>query len=320
MYPAHLQTGQVPSMLKPYLLRFHRWLTLAFALPLLVVLGTGLILSVEPSLTIAGMKSGTLTLEKVEAWLDEHDEANQARSLTHRSASGSFVIGMPDDDDDVVLDIATGQELSDDRMLDTVMRTSRRLHETLLLDLGWLVTASTFAMLAIATLGIFMGWPRLRNTVSGWHQGMAWFALPLVILSPLTGLAIAYGITFLPAAARNEPVLRIPMAEAVKLVAAQHDLSNLINLRPRGQRLIARINEGGEYRSYAVTAQGLTPQPRNWPRLIHEGNWGGHLSALINVITSFALIGMMGTGLLIWLRRKLRKRQPRVRANAVPAE
>jgi uncharacterized iron-regulated membrane protein len=307
-------------MFKPYLLRFHRWLTLLFALPLLVVLGTGLVLSVEPSLTIAGMKPGSLTIEKVTAWLDEHDEANQARSLSHRGASGSFVIGMPDDDDDVILDIATGQELADDRLLDTIMRTSRRLHETLLLDLGWLVTASTFAMLAIASLGLLMGWPRLRNTVSGWHQGMAWFALPLVILSPLTGLAIAYGITFLPPAPRGEPVARLPMSEAVRIVAAQTDLSNLINLRPRGSRLIARINEGGEYRSYVVTAQGLTPQPRNWPRLIHEGNWGGHLSALLNVITSLALIGMMGTGLVIWARRRFRKRQPRLREAAVPAE
>jgi uncharacterized iron-regulated membrane protein len=59
-----------------------------------------------------------------------------------------------------------------------------------------------------------------------------------------------------------------------------------------------------------VTAEGLTPATRNWPRLIHEGNWGGHLSALLNLLTSLALVGLMGTGLTLWVQRKfLRKRQ-----------
>ena len=35
-------------MTRPLLIRFHRWITLVFALPLLAIIVTGLILSVEP--------------------------------------------------------------------------------------------------------------------------------------------------------------------------------------------------------------------------------------------------------------------------------
>jgi hypothetical protein len=27
------------------------------------------------------------------------------------------------------------------------------------------------------------GLPRLRNTLSGWHKGAAWFAIPLILAS-----------------------------------------------------------------------------------------------------------------------------------------
>ena len=38
----------MPMMLKPYWLRFHRWITLVFALPLLALILSGLVLSLEP--------------------------------------------------------------------------------------------------------------------------------------------------------------------------------------------------------------------------------------------------------------------------------
>jgi hypothetical protein len=43
-------------------------------------------------------------------------------------------------------------------------------------------------MVAIVNLGNLMRLPRLQNSLSGWHKA-AWFGVPLVLLSPLTGLA-----------------------------------------------------------------------------------------------------------------------------------
>lgn len=294
---------------KNWFLFFHRWITIIFALPLAAVVLTGLILSIEPSLVVSGIKPGQITPQKMLEWLDEHDEAGKARSLSFRGYEGTLTIGgAAEDGDDVVLDVATGQELEDESATTELMRTSRRLHETLLLDLGWLVTASTIAMLVLVVLGVLMGLPRLRNTLSGWHKGMAWFTLPLLVLSPLTGLFLAFGITFLPAPAggggRGGGGQALPIRQAVEIIAAQKDLTTLVNLRQRGGRLMARLVEGGEFRAYAVTKDGLAPLARNWPRLLHEGNWGGHFSVFLNVLTSVVLIGLLGTGLTLWVRRR----------------
>ena len=64
-------------------------------------------------------------------------------------------------------------------------------------------------------------------------------------------------------------------------------------------------------RVFSVTRDGLEPFARNWPRLIHEGNWSGVTAPMLNVITSTALMILLSTGLWLWGRRQFRKRQPR---------
>ena len=70
-----------------------------------------------------------------------------------------------------------------------------------------LVISSTIAMVVVMCLGILMGLPKLRNSLSGWHKGTAWFTLPLIVLSPLTGLCLAFGWTFFQAS-RASPQVR----------------------------------------------------------------------------------------------------------------
>jgi hypothetical protein len=52
-----------------------------------------------------------------------------------------------------------------------------------------------------------------------------------------------------------------------------------------------RVVEDGEYRLYRVTRAGTTLQPRNWPRLWHEGNFAGVWSSLMNLVISVAMLG-----------------------------
>jgi uncharacterized iron-regulated membrane protein len=53
--------------------------------------------------------------------------------------------------------------------------------------------------------------------------------------------------------------------------------------------------------------------PRNWPRLLHEGNWSALVTGPLNLVTAVVLLGLLTTGLLIWGRRKLRRPQGRSR-------
>jgi uncharacterized iron-regulated membrane protein len=328
-------------MLQAYLLRFHRWITLVFAIPLLVVIFTGLILSFQPIIQYAAIKPGSLTLEKVDGLIAKHDPENKARALFIDPYENSFSLLGVGPEGSIDVDLTTGADVEDDSQLSEWMSWSRRTHERLLGNMGWLVNLSTAAMLVLAALGVAMGWPRIRNTVSGWHKATGWFLLPLVVISPLTGLFLAYNVTFNPppqpaappaaqqqsgAAAQPAPAGRrgpqaatMPMRDIVRMVAQSHDLSTLNSISNRGGRMLVRLNDGGLLKAYVVSPQGLTLASNNWPRLIHEGNWGGVWGGVINVITSIALLGLLLTGLFIWARRTFRKRPVRNRTPAAAA-
>jgi uncharacterized iron-regulated membrane protein len=292
-------------MFNAWLLRLHRWLALLFALPLAVVLGTGLVLSFEPWLAGRAIKPLGLTVERVEQLLAQHDPQGKARAIAHRSYDGTVTIGGRGGK---VVDVASGAVRAQPSGLAKLLVTSRRLHETLLLDAGWVVLASSFAMLGLAVLGVLMGWPRLANTLSGWHKAMSWGLLPLVVLSPLTGVFLATGVTFSgqPAATVRPAPQPQTLRDAIRIAGAKHDLAGLVWMRPARGSLLMRIDEGGEYKVYRVTQNDTEAMARNWPRLWHEGNFAGMWSALMNVVTSFAMIGLLVTGVWIWARRKMR--------------
>ncbi|HEV2157550.1 PepSY domain-containing protein [Bradyrhizobium sp.] len=299
-------------MSKPLLLTLHRWITLVFALPLLAIIATGLILSFEPLVQVTSIYGPAIDTGHVVELLKRHDPDGKARGLSINAASQRMTLqgaGAP------AIDLATGEPAAAGASLADLFLWARFTHERLL-GQAWLVTSSTIAMVFLMLLGLLMGLPRLRNTLSGWHKGTAWFALPLILLSPLTGLCLAFGLTFQSgvAPAGGRPVA---LPDAVRMVAGAHDLTHVISIGARGGRMMARIYEGGELRAFAISASGITPLPRNWPRLIHEGNWSALIASPLNVITSIALLTLLSTGLLIWARRKLRK--PRRRADRQPA-
>ena len=301
------------------LLKLHRWIAIAFALPLVFVLATGLILSFEPWLVNRAIAPGRVTAERIATLLATHDAKGEARAIVHRGYERTLTIGGGRGGGGVVVDVVSGEARPGISAMANLLVTARRMHETLLLDATWLVVASTVAMLALVALGIGMGLPRWSNTLSGWHKSIAWGLLPLVVLSPLTGLFIAMGVTFIPAppaapltgppVAQQQPAKPMPLLDAVRIVGKSHDLSGLVWIRTQGGTLMARVVEGGEYRTFRVTREGTTAAPRNWPRLWHEGIFAGGWSALLNVITSFALIGLLGRGLTMWAQTTLRRRR-----------
>jgi uncharacterized iron-regulated membrane protein len=299
-------------MSKPGLLRLHRWITFVFALPLLAIIVTGLILSIEPLVQTTSMSGAAIEADRIIELVKRYDPDGKARGLSIDAGSHSITLrgtNVP------AIDLATGEAASAGSTLSNVFLWARVTHERLM-GQAWLVTASTLAMVIIMLLGIVMGLPRLRNTLSGWHKATAWFTLPLILLSPLTGLCMAFGLTFQSGTAQAATGRPLALPDAIRMVAASHELSQLVSIGTRGGRMMARLYDGGELRAYAVTSSGAAPLPRNWPRLIHEGNWSALIAAPLNVVTSIALLILLSTGLLIWARRTLRKRRPRAEGPA----
>lgn len=294
---------------KALLFRLHRWVALAFALPLLVVIGTGLVLAFEPALKVAA-PAGTVTLARLEAVVAAAGPQAANAALFIRAYDGTATLGGRGAARSFDLAMATPAEPG---RLATVFVTARRLHERLMLDLGWVVTASTIALLLLAPLGLLIGWPRWRNTLGGWHRMTGWVLLPLLVGSPLTGLALALGITFTGTPAAVAGGAAPPLVETLRMVAERHDLAGLDFVRTvgGGARLVRVLDETGTASTYRVTAQGLAPLPTNWPRVLHEGNWGWLLGSLANLVAAVALAGLLGTGVWIWARRTLRRRPKR---------
>lgn len=327
-------------MLKRWYLTIHGWAAVVFALPILGVVLTGLLLSFDPIIQVTSVQPGALTTEKVLGWLAEHDPDNKAGALFHRPYDHSFEIDG--DDGEVEIDLRTGREFSETAggiYWSDWMGWARRTHEHLTIANVELTVISTWIMLLIVVIGILMGLPKIRNTVAGWHKAAAWFLLPLLIVSPLTGLFITYGVTMnfsqsTPPPARPaveqvqgaSPARPMPltMAEAVRIIGETKDLSTMTWLRTRGGRLLVRLWEGGEARAYVVSRNGLSPANRNFSRIFHEGTFGGIWGGVMNVIISLALMLLSVTGLWLFVTKQIRKyRNRRLRAQwntAQPAE
>jgi uncharacterized iron-regulated membrane protein len=285
------------------LLKLHRWISLAFALPLLAVILTGLILSFDPIVKDRALPAAMVDANRIVDLIQRYDPDGKARGLAINAATQRMQLmgaGTP------AIDLVTGEAATTSDALGDLLMWARRTHEHLF-GYDWLVIGSTIAMVVIMIIGTLMGLPRLRNTLSGWHKGAAWFTLPLLLLSPITGLFMSFGVTLQgpPPVATKTP---IKLTDAVRQVAQSHDLSRLAMIANRGGRMMVRLYENGELRAYTFTADGVTPLPRNWPRLLHEGNWSTLISGPLNVLVSIVLTGLLGTGVVLWARRKLRRR------------
>jgi len=261
---------------------------------------------------------GRLTAEAFEPALRRADPDDRAGAIYIDAHAGTFTLGGRRDVARFVL--ASGDKLPSAEEGSGFIRTARGLHQTLLLDDTGetIVIASTVVLILLLVIGLLMGLPRrIRSTMLGWHKAMGWFLSPLLLLSPATGLMLAYGWLAPPRGAPVPPPATL--AEAIRIVGAQHDLNEVVWIRRRGPNLIARVRDGGEWRGFIVGREGLTPQPRNWPRLLHEGNWGGAWSGGLNVIVSIALLGLVCTGGVIWWRRRRLRLDARARRVAAEA-
>ncbi len=315
--------------MKSWLLKFHRWLALLFALPLAVLIVTGLMLSFNPILFDRSVTGKTVALADVDMALAKFDPERKATTLNMRAYEGIMTLSAGRGSAPQRIDLATNAQVPGTKSLwSETLTTAQRIHESfqdfgykgdigtsalmqaLVAPMKYPVAASTYAMLVFMALGVLMGWGNFRNSLGGWHRMTAWFLLPLLILSPLTGLALFHRITFTQPSARP-PDPPATLHEAVKLIAAKHDLADVLWIRPLGQGPNAgmgvRLYDGGRASVFTVTKAGLVPTPTPWPRLLHEGTWAGKWSGIVNVVTSLAFVLLLVTGLTIWMRRKLRR-------------
>jgi sulfite reductase (NADPH) flavoprotein alpha-component len=303
----------IPANLKRRLLTLHRWLAIGLAPVFLLVVLSGAVLALKPMVESSdGTATAQVGVGTVAEALDRLDPAARATGVSI-SADGS-VVEVRSTDPAVAgsFDIATGTPVAD-RAFDPFELTLS-LHRNLLVGAGLLVEIAAYAMVAILAFGLVLGLPRLRNTLRGWHVGLGWLALPLVALTPVTGmlLALHIGRPALPAIAPGEPVA---LARAVELVAREDAGAFSMARRFRGGAAMVKTASSEDERAYLVQPNGkvvpLAGGP-GWVEAVHEGTWAGAWSGLLNLLSGLGLAFLIGTGLYAWWSRQ---RSRRVRAS-----
>jgi len=308
-------------MTQAILLRLHRWIFLTFAIPLTVIIVTGLILSFQPILQTAGMAPGTVSLAQIEGHLAKLDPDGKARGLRIDHFEKTLSIQGAGRGGSVTVDLQTGAPAGSRSWASELMSWARPIHEHFVFDLETItgipiVLVSTIGMVFAMVIGVLMGLPRIRNTIAGWHKVTAWCLLPLLILSPLTGVFMALRVTFGEAPGRSQAA---PILDAVRMVAQKHVLAGLLTIRSRGGRQLAMLVDGRSHLTYVAARDGLQPAPTNWPRTFHQGDFFGVWGGVMNVVLSLAFVLLLTTGVWIWARRQVVRRRRRTRT-PVPAE
>lgn len=294
------------SDIKRRLVWLHRWLALALSPLLLLVTLSGFVLAFVP-----------VTEQFSASERTPLDAAALVRVVAAADPDGKATLVSPSADGTEVT-LAQGgvwrsYSLADGRLLTETappfdfFKTVESLHKNLLIGAGILVEIAAFAMLAIVVLGPLLAWPRLSANLMGWHRAMGWFALPLVVLLPLTATLMVLGIggPSLPPVAGGPTT---PVA-ALTRAAGEIDLSTLELARSfrQGRVLITLADE----RTYVASAGGIAPL-EGGPGLVrelHEGTWAGAWSGLLNAVGAAALFALTVTGLLSWWRRRRAERR-----------
>lgn len=287
--------------------RLHRWVALALTPVFVLVILSGAVLALKPALTAAPAPSTSVSAGELAGALARIDPRGQVSRVTVSPDAGTVTLASRQaDGPSGRFDIASGAPTAVQPGPD-VFAVVLDLHKNLLLGLGIVVEIAAYAMTALIVMGLLLGLPRLRNTLAGWHLGIGWLALPLVLLAPLTGalMALHIGGAELPPVQPGPPVA---LSAALSRVAEQGDDVAVLSARRfrGGSALVYTAGPQGES-VRMVQPDGSINMLTGGPGLVHElheGTWGGAWSAGISFMGALALAGLTGTGAWGWWRRR----------------
>jgi sulfite reductase (NADPH) flavoprotein alpha-component len=305
---------------KPILFKLHRWIGLALAPLFLLIALSGAVLAFKPIMqqspsdTLYAVSAAKVIslLEQIDP-LGEEVDAITIDSSTSKAGVRSHDQGIAGQYDMITGSCTCGEEASQPFDL---FEFAEHLHKELLFGADILIQIASYLMLFIIFAALLLSWPRLRNNLMGWHRGVGWFLLPIVVMLPLTGVLMSLHLGMPELPRMSEPGIRLSLIDALARAQQNHQLDDISMVRRfRGGTVLISSTEKEVKQLLVVSDQAITPiKPQeNLVKTLHEGTWAGPISGGINLLGALSLGLLSISGSLSWLKRQ-RRRQAKQQA------
>ncbi|TKB48829.1 hypothetical protein FCL40_09290 [Ferrimonas sediminicola] len=283
------------------LAKLHRYLAALVALPLLLVIFSGLLLAITPLLTPDAETKPTPAQFQ-----------HTLKTLERQQGPIRFAFALPEHQLVMVafegqkgrqfLDLYSGEptELPWQFQLN---RFAIGLHIKLLVDANWLVELSTWVMLFLSLSGLFLARPKSPKGAMGWHTALGWVGAPLMLLITITGLLMLHPMGGeRPKQEPHPSPMSLDQAFA-KLDDAEVAAMRMVRRSPQGITLFWENEQGTRWQWQPDQQESAVTQPTRWTRILHDGSFGGRPAAFIYALLCISVLVLWGTGFYNWLRR-----------------
>ena len=295
--------------------RLHRWLALALAPVILLIILSGAVLAFRPILHPDGERhpraSRHADIGRILALVTRAEAAGPVDFAGFADAEHrTFMLAGPKGA--AAYDLATGAAVpmpappGDEPS--GIFDVALRVHKELWVGAGALVTIASLAMIFLVIAGPLLARPGRGIGPLGQHVRFGWFLWPLVALLPLSLVMMKLHLPVL----NNPSAARAPMSRLMRDAARVGDLSSLDGMQrlPGGRAFVVLENASGPTRYVFADGRLRTMDSRMSAigRELHEGTWAGRRSGFVNLAAAAAMLWMLGSGVLSFARRRARRR------------
>lgn len=303
-------------MAKHVLVLVHRWLTLVLLPFILFLIVTGGLLALRPvvvDLTSGPPAEAPMAVEDAASLVRLLDPDQRARSLyLEEPATAVLEFTRQGQRETIAFDIETALPLETRLQGAEFFHHVADLHKHFVSGWEVVLEIATWGLLVIVLVGPVLAWPRLKNTVLGWHMALGWGFFPVMMVLSITAVLLLLNIggPTLPEVDRTPG--RFPLPIALEQAARDVGLTHVERVRTMKSAGVV-VHGFVENRPVVLiaTRQGTTEVSAH-PGLLdelHTGTWAGGWSGALYALTSLVMVGLVGTGLWSWGRRRLSNRR-----------
>ena len=308
--------------MKKILLTFHRYAGLVLTPFFLILLITGMILSFKPILSPSTSSEaiGSQQAQALSAVVQQAEAVSGQIQTIALDANGQDVwIKTKDNALEQRYNIAEGRFIEEAGMSSTVYNTAKSLHKNLLLDAGDFVEFVTYIFIAILLVAPFLMKPRWQKRLMSIHNALGFWAIPLWLLVPITGLLMSMKIGAPEFGKLNLNNQATPAVHVMQVLERENQLQNFVSLETvRGRSVLINLATDTGVKPFQVSNKSQALEQLDvstyWPKLLHEGTWAGALSGWLNFMIGAGLSFFTISGAYSWIRRWKNERAARAAA------